>query len=117
MEKFILWAPRAISVILIIFISLFAFDGFVPGATRLNNSMSLLIGLLPAVILTLALILAWFFKLAGGITFVILGIAMILFFHTPHDEITFLTLSSPVLVVGLLFLLSHFYEKSSSARK
>lgn len=116
MGKFILWAPRVISVILIFFISLFAFDGFVPGATRMNNSLSLLIGLLPAAILALSLVLAWFFKLAGGITFVILGIAMTLFFHTPHDEISFLRLSLPVLIVGLLFLLSHFYEKSAPVR-
>ena len=115
MGKFVLWAPRGISIILIIFISLFAFDGFIPGGGRLDNALSVLIGFLPAVILTLALILACFFKMAGGITFIVLGITMSLFSRT-YSELSFLSLYSPVLVVGILFLLSHFYEKSASAR-
>jgi hypothetical protein len=113
MNKFILWAPRVISIILVIFISLFAFDGFVPGITGYEKTLSLIIGLLPAIIMTLALILAWFFKLAGGITFISLGIAMTFFFHTYQSELSFLTLSSPVLVVGVLFILSYYYEKAT----
>jgi len=113
MNKFIIWAPRAISIILIIFISLFAFDGFVPGTTGYEKTLSLAIGLLPAIILTLALILGWFFKLAGGIAYISLGIAMTFFFNTYQSDLSFLTLSSPVLVVGILFILSYFYEKAT----
>lgn len=116
MGKFVLWAPRVISLILITFMSVLAYDGFIPGATRLDNSLSILIGFLPAVILALALILSWFFKLAGGITFTVLGIAMAIFFHMYRTELSFLSFSSPVIVVGILFLLSYFYEKSSSVR-
>jgi hypothetical protein len=113
MNKIILWAPRVIALILILFISLFAFDGFVPGISGYEKTLAFVIGLLPAIILALALILAWFFKLAGGITFVTLGIAMTLFFHTYKSDLSFLTLSSPVLVVGILFILSYYYEKAA----
>lgn len=116
MGKFVLWSPRVIAAILIIFTSLFAISGFVPGTSRMDNSLSLLIGLLPALIFLLALILAWFYKLAGGITFIALGVVMNILPRTLSRELSFLSLALPVLVVGILFLLSHFYEKSGSAR-
>jgi hypothetical protein len=113
MKNVILWTPRVIALIIITFITLFAFNGFVPVSSLFRNTLALTIGLLPAIILLLALILAWFFKLAGGITYIILGIAMSFFFRIYSDELTFLTLSSPVLAVGILFVLSHFYEKAA----
>jgi hypothetical protein len=114
MKKIITWTPRVFAVIIIIFVALLAFDGFVPLGNPFNRSLSFIISLLPAIILLLALVLAWFYKLAGGITYIILGGAMSFFVHANVDELSFLTLSSPVLAVGVLFLLSHFYEKASS---
>lgn len=116
MKNLIVWTPRVISLILISFISFFALDSFHPEASFLNNTLSILIELLPAIILLLALVLAWFYRLAGGITYIILGVAMTFFFHTYRNELTFLTLSSPVLVVGVLFVLSYYYEKAAAPR-
>ncbi len=53
MNKIILWAPRVIALILILFISLFAFDGFVPGISGYEKTLAFVIGLLPAIILAL----------------------------------------------------------------
>ena len=116
MGKIVLWAPRIITVILTIFISILAFNRFVPGATRMENSMVFIIGLLPAVIMILVLALAWFYKLAGGITFVILGVVMTILYQWHRADLSFLSLASPVIVVGILFILSHFYERSASPR-
>ncbi len=114
MKKIIMWTPRVLAIIIIIFVALMAFDGFVPSGTPVNFSFSFFISLLPAIVFLLALILAWFYKLAGGITYIILGAAMNFFVHVNINELSFLTLSSPVLVVGVLFLLSHFYDRASS---
>jgi hypothetical protein len=114
MKKIITWTPRILAIIIIIFVTLLAFDGFVPLSTPFNSSLSLAVSLLPAIILSLALILSWFYRMAGGITYIILGGAMSFFVHANVDELSFLTLSSPVLAVGVLFLLSHFYDKAIS---
>ena len=114
MKKIIMWTPRVLAIIIIIFVALLAYDGFVPSGTPFSNSLSFTILFLPAIVFLLALIIAWFYKLAGGITFIVLGGAMNFFVHANINELSFLTLSSPVLVVGVLFILSHFYEKASS---
>ena len=106
-----------LAIIIIIFVALLAYDGFVPSGTPFNYSLSFTIALLPAIVFLLTLILAWFQKLAGGITFIVLGAAMNLFVHANINELSFLTLSSPVLVVGVLFLLSHFYDKASTRKQ
>ena len=116
MKNLITWAPRVIALIIIVFILLFAFNGFVPRYLTGEGVVPLVIGILPAVVLFLALVMAWFFRLAGGITWIILGIVMIIFFHTYRDELSFLTLSSPVVAVGVLFVLSHFYDKAGTAK-
>jgi len=116
MKNLITWAPRVIALIIIIFVLLFAYNGFVPRYLTGEDFVPIVIGILPAVVLFLALILAWFFKLAGGITYIVLGVAMIVFFHTYSDELSFLTLSSPVVAVGVLFVLSHFYEKAGTSK-
>lgn len=116
MKNLITWAPRVIALMIIVFVLLFAFNGFVPRYLAGEEVVPLVIGILPAVVLFLALVLAWFFRLAGGITWIILGMAMIIFFHTYRDELSFLTLSSPVVAVGVLFVLSHFYEKAGTVK-
>ena len=116
MKNLITWAPRVIALMIIVFVLLFAFNGFVPRYLAGEEVVPLVIGILPAVVLFLALVLAWFFRLAGGITWIILGMAMIIFFHTYRDELSFHTLSSPVVAVGVLFVLSHFYEKAGTVK-
>ncbi len=116
MGKLIIWLPRVITIILIGFATLFAFDSFIPSSAGIDNSTLIIISFLPPVLLLMALVLGWFYKLAGGIIFIAMGIAMTFLFDSMRRELSFLSLSFPVMIAGLLFLLSHFYEKSAQRR-
>ena len=120
--KIIHWVPRILCILAILFISLFALDSFAPELTFWQQIGGFLIHLIPSFILLVFLITAWKWELTGGMIFMILGIGFspIVFsmnYHMNHSiwisigiiaSITF-----PFIIVGGLFILSHFIKKKT----
>lgn len=98
-KKLLYWIPRILSIIAIIFISIFAFDE--PLA-----SLGFLIHLLPSFILIIILIIAWKWEFIGGIIYIAIGIVFTIFFKTYEDIIVFLLISLPWIIIGVLFILN-----------
>lgn len=92
----LIWIPRILAILYIIFISLFALD--VP-----ILSMGFLIHLLPTLILSGCLIVAWFKPKIGGILFALAGIGTIIVFNTYRELITLFTISIIPIIIGILF--------------
>lgn len=111
MAKFILWAPRVIAFLIVAFIVLMAFDNFTPGTSSGKQMQGFVVSISPALVLITGMAVAWRYKLAGGIIVVTLGIIMTVLFQTYKYKQSFLLLSTPVLVTGILYILSYFYEK------
>lgn len=119
-EKILYWAPRILGIVMILFISMFAFDSFSPANTLAQNLLSLLIHLLPSIGLLILLLVAWKWELIGGIIFTLAGIAWSIFVYMINFKRTgssgkalfvVLTLALPLIITGILFILNHYQGK------
>jgi hypothetical protein len=118
------WIPRVLCVIAILFISLFAFDSFSSDRTFLQNLPGFLIHLIPSLVLTLLLILAWKRELIGGIVFTIVGLVATPFIYNinfHHNQSVGISLSIifavtlPFILIGILFIVSHYIRKKQKS--
>lgn len=100
------WIPRILGILYICFISLFALDAFSGEVRFLEKIVGFIIHLIPSLVLILVLLIAWKNERMGGFLFVVLSLAFTLFFNTYRNWIAFLFISSPVLVIGILFVIS-----------
>lgn len=97
------WTPRLLAMAFIAFLALFALDVFGEYTTIWETFVALFMHLLPKIILLLALVIAWRWKLLGGVIFFALGVVSVFFFGTYEHIISFLLVSAPALVIGILF--------------
>ena len=114
------WIPRILCILAILFVSMFALDSFAPGLTIWKQLGSFLIHLIPCYILIALLVIAWKREYLGGLLFVIIGVIFIpfVFIHNYHMNHSFwislsivLVINIPFVVVGLLFIRSHYLKK------
>ncbi|MBC8754102.1 hypothetical protein H2O64_05430 [Kordia sp. YSTF-M3] len=114
------WLPRIICMLAILFISLFAADAFSPELTIWQQLGAFIIHLIPSFILIAFLIVAWKWEYIGGIIFIIIGLGLspFVFAHNykMNDSIwislgIILSITIPFVIVGVLFIVSHFLKK------
>ena len=111
-EKFFFWLPRALSIIFILFLGLFALDIFIPDQPLSYYLIGLFMHLLPNLLLIALLAIAWKWEKIGGILFVPLGLIFTIFFNTYTSIPTFLFISFPVFLIGTLFLIDNYLRNS-----
>lgn len=125
-DKILHWAPRILGLLTILFISLFAFDSFSPSNTLWQNFLSLLIHLLPSIVMLIVLLIAWKWELAGGIIFLLAGIAWSVFIYIGNLKRTgvpgkalmvVLILGLPIVIAGILFIVSHYRHSGNPSQE
>lgn len=94
-DRIMYWLPRVLSIIFILFLSVFALDTPFPG---------FLMHLLPSLSVVAVLLIAWKRECFGSWLFVMLGGAFMMFFKTYESISMFLMLSMPLFMIGILFL-------------
>ncbi|MBN2268044.1 MAG: hypothetical protein JXC35_01340 [Acholeplasmataceae bacterium] len=112
-HKIILWAPRILSILLILMLFMLSFDVFEVDDVWYRLILGFLIHNIPAFVLTIALVLAWKYPLVGAVIYTIAGL-----FYAFYMLITFglemvsgvLTLGIPAIFIGVLFYLT--YQKN-----
>ncbi|WP_444979468.1 DUF7670 domain-containing protein [Desulfocucumis palustris] len=70
-----------------------------------------IIHLIPSSILIVVLIIAWKRPVVGGIVLIVLSMVFTLFFKTYRELTNFLIISFPLILTGLLFIISDFLLK------
>ena len=106
MKKFLLyWLSRILAFIFLIAISLLALDVFNEESSLWQTMLALLIHLIPTYAFLAVLWVAWNREFLGGVLFILLGIVFTFFFHTYQGVISFLLLSVPLFLIGILFIL------------
>ncbi len=118
--KIIHWIPRVLCILAILFVSIFALDSFAPELSLWQQISGFLIHLLPSYILIIFLIVAWKWELIGGMIFIIIGtgfspLIYSMNYHMNHSVWMSLgiiaSITIPFIVIGGLFILSHFLKK------
>jgi hypothetical protein len=114
------WLPRVICIVAILFISLFAADAYDPKLAFFQQVLAFIMHLIPSFILVIFLVVAWKWELAGGILFGIIGLGTgpWVFMHNyqMNHSVAMSTgivslICLPFVVVGGLFILSHFLKR------
>jgi len=112
------WTPRILSIIMILFFSLFALDVFVKPYSPLEMAIAFIMHMIPSFVLVLLTIFSWKREPLGGVLFLLVAIGFTFFFSTYRNILTFLFVTGLPLTVGLLFLLEdHNKKKKKIERK
>lgn len=110
------WIPRILAIGFILFLALFALDVFGEYTAFGDVLVALFMHLIPNFVLLAALFVAWRWKAAGGIAFLLCGLATILAFNTTRQFMSFLLITVPNFVIGLLFIVDGLSERQERAR-
>lgn len=94
-KKQIIWIPRTLIILYILFVSMFAFDT--------EFGLGFLMHLVPSFILLTILIFTWKKQKLAGIFLVLFGIATIFYYGTYSDWRIFFMTSFPPILAGTLF--------------
>jgi len=125
-NRIIYWTPRILCVFAILFISMFALDSFLPDLTIWQQLGTFFIHLIPSYILVALLIVAWKWEYIGGIIFIVIGLGFspVVFIHNYNMNNSIwmsigiiLSITVPFVVVGVLFIVSHYRKKNEYSNK
>jgi len=104
LSKIIYYTPRIAGLLMIVFVSLFALDVFVPGIPFWKQILGFVVHAAPAIILALLMIFAWKRPVIG---FVIFGLAAVFFlrfvFNQDFGPGNFLMFVSPLALISAMF--------------
>lgn len=116
------WAPRVLSIVAILFISMFSLDVFQSGMPLKDVILGWLVHMIPSFVLTIILIIAWKWEKTGGIIFLAIGLAFspVIFWgnYTNNHSIwmslvIIITITFPFIITGILFLASHHTKQQA----
>ena len=114
--------PRILSIFAIGFISLFALDSFEHG-TLGEQILAFLLHMIPSLVLTIILAIAWKWELIGGILYILLGIVLSPFIYTHNYRMNhsiwislevIALITFPFILSGILFVWSHYQKRKVS---
>jgi uncharacterized membrane protein len=117
-NRYLYWTPRILTILFIIFLTLFSLDVITPEASFSELAMGLLIHNLPALVLLIVLIISWKYEIVGGIVFILAGLLYIIF--TFQTDIRWyivlnwsITIAGPAFLIGILFVINWFKKNSN----
>lgn len=108
------WFPRVLAISFALFISLFALDSFEGHASLTEKLGHLLMHLIPTFVVIGALLLAWHYRIIGGIVFMMLGLGFTIHFGTWKETELFLMFSVPLFVAGVCFIFSRYSQLNTT---
>jgi hypothetical protein len=113
-KNILYWTPRILGILAILFMMIFSLDCF-EGDYSFNERMTcLFMHNLPSLGCVLLLIIAWKWELIGGLLFILISIAMVIFFRSFAGNPASLVVISPFLITGILFIVHHRLQKGGS---
>ncbi|MGE5654857.1 MAG: hypothetical protein ACM3ZQ_11475 [Bacillota bacterium] len=100
----LIWLPRALAIMFILFISLFSLDVFDGEAPLLLRLGGFVVHSLPSILMGLILAVAWKRSALGGWLFLLFDALFTLRFNLYQSVPTLLVLSLPITLIGILFI-------------
>ena len=110
-KKTLFWAPRALSIAFIVFLSLFALDVFNEHLGFWKTLQALAVHLIPCYVLIAVLVLAWRWEWIGAALYASAGLLYVVWVVSMSRPVPpavrliwILTIASPAFVIAGLFL-------------
>jgi thiol:disulfide interchange protein len=118
-KKVLYWFPRILSIIFILFLSVFSLDIFEGNYGFWGTILGLFMHNIPSIILLIILIISWKHEIVGGIAFILAGILYIVWAvnYRPEMEIIYgiLLIAGPAFLIGVLWFLN--WKKRKKLKK
>jgi hypothetical protein len=120
---FLHWAPRILTIIAILFISMFSLDSFGGGRPVGEQILAWLIHMIPSFVLIIVLVIAWKWENIGGVILLSIGLAFSPFIFWGNyvnnhsiwmSFVIILTITFPLILTGGLFILSHHTKRKAA---
>ena len=102
----IFWAPRILTILFALFLSVFALDVFTETKGLFQILAALVMHLTPTLIVIVLLVLAWRWEFVGVVAFAALAIVYIVVMWGRFPLSTYVVISGPMLLISVLFFLS-----------
>ncbi len=109
-KQLIYWAPRTLSIVFALFLILFAFDVFEENAGFWKTLLAFLMHIIPTFVVLGVLVVSWRREWIGGIAYIALAICYIIMQWGRFPLMTYLAISGPLVMTGLLFLLNWYHR-------
>lgn len=111
--KILHWGPRVLSILLILFISMFALDIFEEGYSFWELLVGLFMHLIPSFVLIILLIIAWRHQKIGGALFITAAVLFSILVLERAPLSTFLVLPLPMILIGGGFLADRYFTRKT----
>jgi hypothetical protein len=111
------WIPRILTILSILFMTMFSLDSFEGNQTLGAKMLGFLIHNIPVLILTAVLIIAWKWEVAGGILFILASLVSFIYFHSFSGNPGSIVVIAPFLIAGILFILNSVLYERDPVRK
>ena len=115
-KRVLFWTPRILCILFALLLSLFALDVFSEGYGFLETILALLIHLVPVYIVVIVLVIAWRWEWVGAILFSALAVFYAVWTWGRFPLITHLSISGPLVLVGVLFLFNWIFRAQLRTR-
>ncbi|MDR3666978.1 MAG: hypothetical protein P4L35_09060 [Ignavibacteriaceae bacterium] len=114
-KTILFWAPRLLTILYAIFLSIFALDVFNGGYGIWKTLLDLFLHLIPAFLILIILIFSWKWEWVGSIFYIFLGAYYIFTnWHKLRIDVFFLV-PFPLFLIGVLFLIGWLKKKEVNA--
>ena len=108
-RRWILWLPRTLAILVCLFLSLFALDALGSAAPFRDVLAEFSLHIAPMLVLLAVVAVAWRWEWVGACVFTALAVA---YTYVARDHVSWvLSISVPLLVVGVLYGWSWRYHK------
>ena len=119
-NRFVYWTPRILSILFLLFLTIFSFDVFGEGYSFWEVVVAFLMHNIPVFILAIVLWISWKREWVGGSVFILAGLLYIIFPARNAPTwywalVWILMISGPAFLIGVLFLAN--WRIRSGARK
>ncbi len=115
-KRVLFWTPRILCILFAIFLSVFALDVFSEGHGLWQTIGALLLHLVPTFIVVIVLVIAWRREWVGAILFGALAVFYVVWMWGRFPLSVYLSISGPLALVGILFLLNWKYRAQLRTR-
>ena len=110
-EKLLLWSPRVLAILAILFLMLFSLDCFEAGQGLRNQLTCFIMHNIPAFIILLILLVSWKWEMIGGMLFIAAAVAGSIFFNGFGGNWGVNIVMAPFVLSGILFMVHHSVHK------
>lgn len=104
-NRWLRFTPRILSIVLVLFLSLFALDAFDSDQPVLQQLIAFAIHLKPSFVLAITAAVAWRFPRCGGWLYLAWAAFYVFMAWGKEAWIAFVLISGPLALTGLLFIL------------